>query len=181
MLILEYNMEEFCYMWFVPLFLLTIVSLIGAIGCICAYYNLTETFAGCSIKNKMWMIRAILLFFFFVGGTSWIVYALNQPWRTIVSTYHEIKDVTYPDGTTVQMCSIDGDHINLTQKFGKIVDKDWIVHRTQYAKVYGGISFSCSDQTWRDYIYLEHKKDDVKLDSIEIIPDAVLEKMRRSK
>lgn len=154
--------SDYCFMHIIILGIFTVASAIATVGCTIAYFGDTDTFAGVYIRKYKWLFRAIVALLCFCGGLGWWIHSGNQPWRTSVSTYHEIKDVSYPDGTKVQMFTVDGTHINVTSRFGKILDQDWVIHRVRYAKVYAGVSWSSLQETWFDHYFLEKKTKDTE-------------------
>ena len=138
---------------------LTIIAGIASIGFMIAYYNDTVEFAGITLKQKKWFGLSFLSFCLFVGGLVWWVASAGQPWRTIVISTHEIKDVVWPDDTKTQMFSCDGTDYNITKLFEKIVDKDkWVVKRIRWSPFYLGVSWSNSGRCEKDRFYLEHKE-----------------------
>ena len=145
-------------MHIIPLVIYTILMAIGTIGCVFYYYDDIQEYAGLKFKLKMWLVRAGAFFIQFGLGLSWWIYSVNQPYPVDISSTHEIKDVTYPDGTSVQMFSCEGKHINVTALFNKIVDKEWQVRRVRYSSVCAGVSWSIEPKY--DSYYLENKSKD---------------------
>lgn len=153
---------DYCFMHIILLIIVTVIAGIATVAMLVAYFGDTVKFAGVEIRQKKWLLRAFSTLLLFVGGLSWMIHSSNQPWRTTVSTFHEIKDVSYPDGTKVQMFTVDGSHINVTSRFGKILDQDWVIHRVRYAKGYAGVSWSSLQETWHDHFFLEKKTKDTE-------------------
>ena len=151
----------------VLLIILTAVTFAAGIGFCVAYFNDLETFAGIEIKKRKWIFNSVISFLLFIGGTTWLVMSCNQPWKRIVVSNHEIKDVIWPDGTKTQMFSCDGTDYNITKMFEKIVDKEtWVVKRIRWSPFYFGISWSTSERCAKDRFYLEDKNNPNK--SIEL-------------
>lgn len=154
-------MTDYCFMHIIPLFIITGITGIATVIMLFFYFSDVVLFAEVKIKQNKWLFRAIACLLLFFGELGWLIHSSNQPLKIVVSSFHEIKDVSYPDGTKVQMFTVDGNHINVTLRFGKILDQNWIVHRVKYADVYAGVSW-CSENSWNDYYYLERKTKDTE-------------------
>lgn len=146
---------------------LTVAAFIAGVVFLVVYFNDLETFAGMQIKKRQWICNSILFFLLSIGGTTWLVMSCNQPWKRIIVSNHEIKDVVWPDGTKTQMFSCDGTDYNITHMFQKIVDKEtWVVKRIRWSPFYLGISWSNDERCFKDRFYLEDKSNPNK--SIEL-------------
>lgn len=132
-------MDNFCVMHILILAFLTLVAGGVSVFCLISYYNDTKLFAGMQIKQLKWAFRSGGAIIIFCSLLSWWIYSANQPLSVRVSTFHEIKEVVFPDGTKVQMYSCDGVQHDLTERFGKIVDENWVIHRIVYNTVYAGV------------------------------------------
>ena len=141
----------YAYMHIIPLMILAILSLVGT-GVFWAMF-----FTG----NSKWIYPAgactvltILLFW-------WWITAQNEPWRADYMSRHEIKEVVYPDGSRVQMFTIDGTHHNATTLFLKFIDeKEFEVERVRWSPIYSGVSYSGSGERLQhgDRYFLVKKK-----------------------
>jgi hypothetical protein len=113
--------------------ILTIAALIGTVIFTIAFFSDTYTTASGLVRSHgKWALGAVVCFFLFAGGLSWWIASGNEEWKPELETTHEIKEVTFPDGTKQQMFTCDGQHRNITVLFGKIVEpNDWIVKRVR--------------------------------------------------
>lgn len=139
--------------------ILTVAALIGTIILTIAFFADTYTSASGLVRHHgKWALSALACFFLFVGGLSWWIASSNEEWRPELETTHEIKEVTFPDGTKQQMFTCDGTHHNITVLFGKIVEpNDWVVQRVRWNPYYLGVSWSSSSRCLKDQFFLQRK------------------------
>lgn len=143
--------------------LLTIAAGIGTVVFCIVWYNDTYENRKDGVRSKWrWLFSAIGCLLLFSGGLTWWIASGNQPWRHEYTSLHEVKDVTFPDGSKVQMFICDGTHHNVTQMFGKVVDvQEFQVRRVRWNPLYLGVSWSsCQRCQQGDHYFLEHKKGD---------------------
>lgn len=146
---------DYCYMHIILLGILTIASGLGAIGFGLAFFNDTDRE---DQKKPKWAVWSLVCLALFGAGLGWWITSGNEPWRTEYMSLHDIKDVTYPDGTKVQMFACDGQYHNVTNIFGKVVEpKEWVVRRVKWSPIYFGVSWSSSERCQRDHFFLEHR------------------------
>lgn len=108
-------------------------------------------------RKRIWGVLFVVCFLLFCGGLSWWIASSNQPLRYEYTSFHNIKDVTFPDGSKVQMFTCDNTHHNVTSMFGKIVEDDWQVRRVRWSPIYLGVSYYYYSNGFRyDHYFLEH-------------------------
>jgi hypothetical protein len=149
--------------FFIHVILLGVLTLVfAALGCVFAIaaHDNEE-------KRTRWILCTAASAILFVGGLTWWIASANEQWRYEFTSLHEIKDVTFPDGSKVQMFTCDNVHHNVTSMFGKVVDpKDWVIRRVKWSPLYLGVSWSSYERCHRDHYFLEHRKGE--LPSVEI-------------
>ena len=155
---------DFFLMHVILLGILTVVSAVVGICFVWYYFDPSE--------HEKHLISNLMTGAFFITlsflGLSWWITSANQPWVANVNTVHEIKDVTYPDSTKVQMFTCDGVHHNVTAMFGKVVDdKEWQIRRVRWSPLSMGLSYSSMSRCQGDRYFLEQKKGDAP--SIEFV------------
>lgn len=148
---------QYFFIHIIPLVILTILALVGSLVFCVTYFNDTNRQGE---KKSKWAVISFLCFAFFGGGLSWWIASGNEPWRHEYTSLHEIKDVTFPDGTKVQMFTCDNTHHNVTSMFGKVIDDtEWQIRRVRWSPLYLGVSWSCNQRCQQgDHYFLEHKK-----------------------
>ena len=148
---------QYFFIHVVLLGIITIAAGIGFLGFGVAFFNDTNSDDKKKPKWAVWSFFCLLLF---VGGLGWWIASGNEPWRHEYTSVHEIKDVTFPDGSQVQMFTCDNVHHNVTSMFGKVVDiKEWQIRRVRWSPLYLGVSWSsCQRCQQGDHYFLEHKK-----------------------
>jgi len=149
--------------------ILTVVAGIGSVAFAVAFYADTYSTASGQIRtHPKWLGGAVLCGVLFFGGLTWWIASGNESWTTELDTAHEIKEVTFPDGTKQQMFTCDGVHHNITTYFGKIVEPaDWVVKRVRWNPYYLGVSWSSASRCQRDQFFLVKKDDSVTHELIE--------------
>ena len=108
-------------------------------------------------RKRLWGALIFFCALLFCGGSGWIIASINQPLRYEYTSLHDIKDVTFPDGSKVQMFTCDNIHHNVTSMFGKIVGDEWLVRRVRWSPLYLGIKFSGDSRCGSDRYFLERK------------------------
>lgn len=156
---------EYVYMNVILLGILTVVAGIISIGFAIVFFADTEYHTSGDKKKPRWAFLSLICLCLFSGGLTWWIHSGNQPWRTELMSFHEIKEVTWPDGSKVQMFTCDGKHYNVTEIFGKVVDvKEWHIRRVRWSPVYAGLSWSGSERCkGGDRFFLESKTGDQEL------------------
>lgn len=152
---------EYFIMHIILLGLITIAAGAGTVAFSIAWYNDTYEDKKDDERRKWrWAFAAVGCLLLFGGGLSWWIASGNQPWRHEYTSLHEIKEVTFPDGTHAQMFTCDGTHHNVTQMFGKVVDaKEWQIRRVRWSPLYLGLSWSSCQRCQRgDHYFLDHKE-----------------------
>jgi len=134
--------------------ILTIIFLIISIWYFVSYIECVEIFAGVQLRKRKLLLASLLNLLFFISGISWWIYSAMQPLETSISTIHEIKEVSYPDGSKIQMAIVDGKHVNITSHYGKILDQEWVLRRVKFSQVYVGLIWPEKSE----YYYLEKKE-----------------------
>lgn len=137
--------------------ILTVVFGLGA-AILFFFWFITPEESGPWYKNRFFAYGLACLAVFGAGLWWWIVSG-NQPWRPETISVHQIRDVVFPDDSKQQMFTCDGEHHNVTNIFGKIVEaKDWHVRRVRWATVYYGMNWSgTSKRIQNDAFFLENK------------------------
>lgn len=156
--------------------ILTIAFGIGAFAFGWAFFGDVEYINGKQHKKAKWLLLSALCLILFAGGLFWWIASGNQPWRHEYTSLHEIKDVTFPDGSKVQMFTCDNTHHNVTSMFGKVVEpKDFVIRRVRWSPLYLGLSWSsCQRCMQGDHYFLEHKSGEQP--PIELTPEKPAEK-----
>jgi len=151
---------EYFIMHIILLGLVTVAAGIGCVVLAIAYFHDTYRDDREDHKKFKWAFLSFVCLLLFGGGLTWWIASGNQPWRHEHTSLHEIKEVTFPDGTHVQMFTCDGTHHNVTSMFGKVVDmKEWHIRRVRWNPLYMGLSWSCCQRCQQgDHYFLEHKK-----------------------
>lgn len=162
--------ENFFIVHIIVLVIVTIITCIATALFSAEYYNDTYVDKNDDKRRKpKWLFISLLLFLILFGEITWLVKSANQPWRMAYTSLHEIKDVTWPDQSKVQMFTCDGVHHNVTSMFGRVVDeKEWVIRRVQWASNYLGVSYSNSDRCMvKDHYFLEHRNDESTTELLE--------------
>lgn len=153
--------------FFIHVILLGIVTIAALIACVIItiiWFNSESK----SIPGKVgpvWPFEPfyfwtdLICFLLFCGCLAWWIASGNEPWRSEYTSLHDIKDVSFPDGTRVQMFTCDSTHHNVTSMFGKVIDeKEWQIRRVRWSPIYLGVSWSCCERCQQgDHYFLEHK------------------------
>lgn len=164
---------EYFIIHIILLGLLTIAAGIGTVIFAIVWYNDTYEDRKDDVRSKFkWLALSFLCLLLFAGGLTWWIASGNQPWRHEYTSLHEIKEVTFPDGTHVQMFTCDGTHHNVTQMFGKVVDnKEWQIRRVRWSPLYLGVSWSSCQRCKSDHYFLEHKKGEQPSVELKDVPE----------
>src|SRR4051812_22168342 len=126
----------YAYMHIVILGILAVASAAGAVAFFVSAFS-DEQASPLSLLGGI--VLGVLGFLLF----AWWFWSANEPWRPELRTAHELKEVVYPDGSRVQMFTVDGAQHNATHIFRKFVDeKEWHVCRIRWSPVYKGVSWS---------------------------------------
>jgi len=159
---------QYFFIHIVLLVILTVAALVGLVIFGISYFGDTDR---AKQKKPKWAIISLVCGLLFFGGLAWFIASSNEPWRHEYTSLHDVKDVTFPDGSKVQMFTCDNTHHNVTSMFGKVVDeKEWQMRRVRWSPLYLGISWStCQRCTQGDCFFLEHKKGEQP--SIELTPE----------
>jgi len=169
---------QYFFIHVILLGILTVVAFVAAVILAIIWYNEKEENPSWMIGSRTkWGIASVLCFLLFGGGLGWWIASGNEPWRHEYTSLHDIKDVTFPDGTKVQMFTCDNTHHNVTSMFGKVIDeKEWQIRRVRWSPLYLGVSWSCCTRCQQgDHYFLEHKKGEQP--SIELQDNLPAEKL----
>ncbi len=92
--------------------------------------------------SKWWWLATVPLAATSLFSLGWAIYGANQSRELDRTVDYEVKTVTYPDGSQVQMYTVNGEHINANRQFGSQVPEGKVVRRYIYKRVYVGIYYS---------------------------------------
>jgi hypothetical protein len=82
------------------------------------------------------------------AGAIWVGVACFAPTEAPTLSRHEIKTVTYPDGTKNQMFTVDGAHYNANAKWSKVIDEnEYEIEVAKPVTIYRGLDFSGTSST----------------------------------
>jgi hypothetical protein len=92
--------------------------------------------------SKWWFVGVVFFGVFALFNLGWAIYGGNQPRELDRTEDYEVKTVTYPDGSQVQMYTMGGKHYNANEQFKCQVPETKVVRRYIYKTDYVGIRYS---------------------------------------
>lgn len=120
-----------------------LVLLFGFVSTFVSLFVLAANYDKPDYSRFSFLTVTIWWFAFLLGISAlfWILFASFIPAEMDRTEDYEIRLVTYPDGTKVQMYTFDNRHFNANKEFECQIDEDQVVQRTVYKKVYAGMYY----------------------------------------